>query len=61
MIYIFNNFSDLLLPKLPSKKELLSKIEKEGAESLTLEQIKLVKRRMTTEKIKENNLLSKKK
>jgi hypothetical protein len=41
---------------MPTKKQMLAKIEKEGVDSLTEREIKRTKRLITKEQIKENNL-----
>ena len=42
--------------QLPSKRELLQMIEKDGMESVSTRNLKLTKRRLTIEQIKQNNM-----
>ena len=43
---------------MPSKRDLMNRIEADGINSLTLREMKLFKRRLTKEKIMQNNLES---
>mmetsp|Transcript_4365 Transcript_4365/g.7455 ORF Transcript_4365/g.7455 Transcript_4365/m.7455 type:complete len:107 (+) Transcript_4365:93-413(+) len=45
-----------LTEPLPTKRELVEMIEKDGMEAVSTRHLKLTKRRLTKEQIKENNL-----